>query len=158
MGHWNYEFKFIVWLKNWYDQIQIAWSMKSKSIYCVLFQKNTYIVKKPLFVIAIIFGTSRNFTFLLKCYKIEHSFEICHWAWSSKLSCKILRRYDQPFLRKWRLKLLLLVVFRIFPNGNSHFCPGLWKVDVTLRGCTSCRVTVLVLFVSVKPEARHIFG
>ena len=86
----------------------------------------------------------------LKCYKNEHSFEICHWAWSSKLSCKISRRYDQPFLRKWRLKLPFLVVFRIFPNGNCHFRPGLWKADVTLRGCTSCRVTVLVLFCTRK--------
>ena len=40
------------------------------------------------------------------------SFEICYWGWSSKLSCKILRRYDQLFSRKWRLKLLFLVVFR----------------------------------------------
>ena len=39
-------------------------------------------------------------TLLLKCYKNEHSFEICHWTWSSKLSCKILLRYDQPFSRK----------------------------------------------------------
>ena len=30
----------------------------------------------------------------------EYSFEICHWARSSKLSCKISRRYDQPFSRK----------------------------------------------------------
>ena len=52
----------------------------------------------------------------LKCYKNKHSFEICHWTWSSKLSCKISRRYDQPFSRKWRLKLLFLVIFRIFPN------------------------------------------
>ena len=52
----------------------------------------------------------------LKCYKNEYSFEICHWAWSFKLSCKISWRYDQPFSRKWRLKLLFLVIFRIFPN------------------------------------------
>ena len=39
----------------------------------------------------------------LKCYKNEHSFEICHWAWSSKLSCKISLSYDQPFTRKWYL-------------------------------------------------------
>ena len=84
----------------------------------------------------------------LKCYKNEHSFEICHWAWSSKLSCKILRRYDQPFSRKWRLKLLFLVAFRIFPNGNCHFLPVVWKAgcDVarlyvlqSYRSCTFCK-------------------
>ena len=84
----------------------------------------------------------------LKCYKNEQSFEICHWAWSSKLSCKILLRYDQPFSRKWRLKLLFLVVFRIFPNGNCPFLPGVWKAgcDVarlyvlqSYRSCTFCK-------------------
>ena len=45
----------------------------------------------------------------LKCYKNENSFEICHWTWSSKLSCKILRRYDQPFLRK-------VAIFGNFPD------------------------------------------
>ena len=74
----------------------------------------------------------------LKCYKNEHSFEICHWAWSSKLSCKISRRYDQSFSRKWHLKLLFLVVFWIFPNGNCHFLPGLWKA-----GCDVARLYVL---------------
>ena len=75
-------------------------------------------------------------------------FEICHWAWSSKLSCKISRRYDQPFSRKWRLKLLLFVVFRIFPKWNCHFRFGLWKTgcDVvrlyvlqSYRSCTFCK-------------------
>ena len=32
------------------------------------------------------------------------------------------------------------------------------QVDVTLSRGTSCRVTVLVLFVSVKPETRPSFG
>ena len=34
------------------------------------------------------------------------------------LNChaKFSRRYDQPFSRKWRLKLLFLVIFGIFPN------------------------------------------
>ena len=89
---------------------------------------------------------------MLKCYKNEHNFEICHWTWSSKLSCKISRRYDQPFSRKWRLRLLFLVIFRIFPNWNCHFRRSNGRPDVTLWDCTSCRVTVLVLFVSVKPE------
>ena len=84
----------------------------------------------------------------LKSYKNEHSFELCHWAWSFKLSCKIPRRYDQPFSRKWRLKLLFLVVFRIFPNGNCHFRPWIWKTgcDVarlyvlqSYRSCTFCK-------------------
>ena len=35
-------------------------------------------------------------------------------------------------------EVAILVVFRIFPNGNCHFRPGLWKADVTLRSCTSC--------------------
>ena len=48
------------------------------------------------------------------------------------------RRYDQPFSRKRRLKLLLLVVFRIFPNENCHFRPGLWK-----NGCEVARLYVL---------------
>ena len=39
------------------------------------------------------------------------------WVWSSKLSCKISRRHDQPSSRKWRLKLLFLVIFRIFWNN-----------------------------------------
>ena len=85
---------------------------------------------------------------ILKCYKNEHSFEICHWAWSSKLSCKISWRYDQPFSRKWRLKLLFLIVFRIFLNWNCHFRPGLWKarcdfvklyVLQSYRSCTFCK-------------------
>ena len=85
---------------------------------------------------------------VLKCYKNEHSFEICHLAWSSKLSCKLSRRYDLPFSRKWRLKMLFLVVFRIFPNWNCHFRPGLWKAgcDVvrlyvlqSYRSCTFCK-------------------
>ena len=56
------------------------------------------------------------------------------------LNChaKISRRYNQPFLRKWRLKLLFLVFFRIFPNGNCHFLPGLWKA-----GCDVARLNVL---------------
>ena len=34
------------------------------------------------------------------------------------LNChaKISRQYDQSFSRKWRLKLLFLVIFRIFLN------------------------------------------
>ena len=88
------------------------------------------------------------YTAVLKCYKNEHSFQICHWAWCSKLSCKISRRYDQPFSRKWRLKLLFLVLFRIFPNKNCDFLPGLWKAgcDVarlyvlqSYRSCTFCK-------------------
>ena len=86
--------------------------------------------------------------YLLKCYKNEHSFEICHWTWSLKLSCKILRRYDQRFSRKWHLKLLFLVIFRIFPNWNCHFRSGSWKsgCDVvrlyvlqSYRSCTFCK-------------------
>ena len=89
-----------------------------------------------------------NSNYYLKCYKNEHSFDICHWTWSSKFSCKISRRYDQPFSRKWRLKWLFLVVFRIFPNGNCHFLPGVWKAgcDVarlyvlqSYRSCTFCK-------------------
>ena len=66
----------------------------------------------------------------------------------SKLWCKISRRYDQPFSRKWRLKLLFFVVFRIFPNWNCHFRSGLWKAgcDVvrlyvlqSYRSCTFCK-------------------
>ena len=84
----------------------------------------------------------------LKCYKNEQSFEICHWAWSFKLSCKILRRYDQPFSRKWRLKLLFLVIFRIFPNWNCQFRYGSWKAGCDVvrlyvlqryRSCTFCK-------------------
>ena len=54
------------------------------------------------------------------------------------------RRYDQPFSRKWCLKLLFLVIFRIFPNWNCHFRCGLWKAgyDVVsmyvLQGYRSC--------------------
>ena len=71
---------------------------------------------------------------ILKCYKNEHGIEICHWAWSSKLLCKISRWYDQPFSRKWRLKLLSLIVFRIFPNWNCHFLFGLWKAGCDVVG------------------------
>ena len=69
-------------------------------------------------------------------------------AWSSKLSCKISWQYDQPISRKWRFKLLFLVVFRIFPTWNCHFRPGLWKAwcDVvrlyvlqSYRSCTFCK-------------------
>ena len=68
----------------------------------------------------------------------------CHWAWSSKLSCKLSRRYDQSFSSKWRLKLLFLVIFRIFPNWNCHFRSGLCDV-VSMYGlqsyrfCTFCK-------------------
>ena len=92
--------------------------------------------------------TASSHTLALKCYKNEHSFEICHWTLSSKLSCKISRRYDDPFSRKWRLKLPFLVVFRIFPNWNYHFRPGLWKAGCDVvrlyvlqsrRSCTFCK-------------------
>ena len=79
----------------------------------------------------------------LKCYKNEYSFEICHWAWSSKLSGKILWRYDQPFSRKWRLKLIFLVVFQVFPNWNCHFLSGLWKAK-----CDIVRLYVLQSYCS----------
>ena len=64
------------------------------------------------------------------------------------MSCKISRRYDQPFSRKWRLKLLFLVVFRIFPNWNCHFRSGLWKAECDVErlyvlqsysSCTFCK-------------------
>ena len=93
------------------------------------------------------FSTSTKMNYL-KCYKNEHSFEICHWAWSLKLSCKILRRYDQPFSRKRRLKLLFLVIFRKFPNWNCHFLSGSWKAECDVmrlyvlqsyRSCTFCK-------------------
>ena len=54
----------------------------------------------------------------------------------------------QPFSRKWHLKLLFLVVFRIFPNWNCHFRPGLWKAGCgvvrlyvlqSYRSCTFCK-------------------
>ena len=47
---------------------------------------------------------------VLKCYKNEHSFEICHWAWSSKLSCK------SAFFEKMTLEVAISVVFRINPE------------------------------------------
>ena len=59
-----------------------------------------------------------------------------------------MRRYDQPFSRKWRLKLLFLVIFWIFPNWNCHFLSGSWKAgcDVvrlyvlqSYRSCTFCK-------------------
>ena len=40
-----------------------------------------------------------------------------------------MRRYDQPFSREWRQKLLFIVIFRIFQNWNCHFCSGLWKAE-----------------------------
>ena len=105
-----------------------------------------------MWVILLIF-TIYNYMYLkLKCYKNEHSFEICHWAWSSKLSCKISRRYDQQLSRKWHLKLLFWVFFRIFPNGNCHFLPGLWKA-----GCDVARLYVLQSYRSCtfcKPKTR----
>ena len=61
----------------------------------------------------------------LKCYKKEHSFKICYLAWSPKLSCNILQRYNQSFSRKWRLNFAILVTFRIFPKWYCHFCSGL---------------------------------
>ena len=79
-----------------------------------------------------------NIWAILKCYKNEHSFEICHCAWSSKLSCKISRRYDQPFSKNWRLKLLFLVVFRIFRNWHCLFRSLVWKA-----GCDVVRLYVL---------------
>ena len=80
---------------------------------------------------------------VLKCYKNEHSFEICHWTWFSKLSCKISRRYDQPFSIKWRLKLLFLVIFRIFPSQNFHFRRSIWTT-----GCDVVRLYVLQSYCS----------
>ena len=72
---------------------------------------------------------------IFKYYKNERSLEICHWVRSSELLCDISRWCDQPFSRKWRLKLLFMVIFRKYR-----------RPDVTLSRGTSCRVTVLVLF------------
>ena len=64
------------------------------------------------------------------------------------MSCKISRRYDQQFSRKWRLKLLFLVIFRIFPIKNCHFRRSIWTAgcDVvrlyvlqSYRSCTFCK-------------------
>ena len=64
------------------------------------------------------------------------------------MSCKISRRYDQPFSRKWRLKLLFLVIFWIFPNSNCHFHRSIWTtgcdavrlyVVQSYRSCTFCK-------------------
>ena len=69
-------------------------------------------------------------------------------AWSSKLSCNNSRRYDSPFSRKWRLTLLFLVIFLIFPNWNCQFRSGLLEAgcDVismyvlqSYRSCTFCK-------------------
>ena len=54
-------------------------------------------------------------------------------------------------------------IFGSFPDipGRTEIVTsvlGYGRPDVTLLGCTSCRDTVLVLFVSVKPEARRSFG
>ena len=48
------------------------------------------------------------------------------------------RRCDLPFSRKWRLKLLFLVIFRIFPNQNCHFRRSIWTT-----GCDVVRLYVL---------------
>ena len=69
---------------------------------------------------------------------------IWHWTWSSKLSCKISRRYNQPFSRKLRLKLLFLVIFRVFPNWSCHFRRNICDVVrlyvlQNYRSCTFCK-------------------
>ena len=54
-----------------------------------------------------------------------------------------------------------VAIFRSFPDipDRKLSLPfSLWMPDVTLLGYMSCRVTVLVLFVSVKQEARRSFG
>ena len=51
-------------------------------------------------------------------------------------------------LEKMTFEIAILVVFRIFPNGNCHFLSGLWKAvcDVarlyilqSYRSCTFCK-------------------
>ena len=143
---------FSAYIHIWNGQLFII--QNSRSFYVkqlVLYEKKkAHVVMLACVVVVIIHK--------LKCYKNEHSLEICHWAWSSKLSCKILLRYDQPFSRKWCLKLLFLVVFRIFPNWNCHFRPGLWKARCDVVRLYVLQSTVLVLFVSIKTEARRSFG
>ena len=54
---------------------------------------------------------------------------MCHWAWSSKLLCKI------SVLEKMTLKVLFFVIFRRFPNyWNYHFRSKSWtaRCDVQL--------------------------
>ena len=66
------------------------------------------------------------------------------------LNCHAKFRGDtiSRFRKKWRLELLFLVIFRIFPNWNCHPRSGLWKAgcDVvsiyvlqSYRSCTFCK-------------------
>ena len=54
--------------------------------------------------------------------------------------------------------LLEKMTFEVAIFGNFPDIPEPKLLDVTLGSGTSCRVTVLVLFVSVKPEAWSSFG
>ena len=74
----------------------------------------------------------------LKCYKNEHSFEICYWAWSSKLSCKISRRYDQPFSKKMTFEVAIFGSFPDIPERKLSLPP--WVME---GGCDVARLYVL---------------
>ena len=73
------------------------------------------------------------------------------------LNCHAKFRGDtiSRFLKtKMTFEVTIFVVFRkIVTSAVTYGRP-----DVTLSGGTACRVTVLVLFVSVKSEARRSFG
>ena len=83
----------------------------------------------------------------------------CHvfWAWSSKLSCKISRRYDQPFSGKLRLKLLFWPFSGYSRTEIVTSVLGYGRPDVTLEACTSCRATVLVQFCKRKTRGETQF-
>ena len=54
-----------------------------------------------------------------------------------------------------------VAIFGSFPDVFTEIVTSVLEYgrpDVKLLGCTSCRVIVLVLFVSVKPEAIRSFG
>ena len=53
--------------------------------------------------------------------------------------------------RKITFEFAFLVIFEIFPNKNCPFRLRIWPPDVTLNKGTSCRFTVLIIFVSVNP-------
>ena len=93
----------------------------------------------------------------LKCWKNESALK---WVIGlDLLNCyaKISWRYDQPAVIE-----KMMMVIAMFGNVQTEIVTSALNYGVQdmtlLDGCTSCKVAFSVLFVNVKPEARHIFG
>ena len=93
--------------------------------------------------------------FLFQTFKVLvkwTQYEICHLAWSSELSCKLSRQYDQPFSRKWRLKLLFFGKFSVIPELKLSL--PFWVMEGRMWRCKYLRLAELPLLYFCKRKTR----